>query len=265
MNATRIIAVIIACSVAGLPVTLAQPDAQANEPQQITVVSVTGAAQKGIADDEGNIKWSPLKAGESLNELTLIRTGLGASVVLQMADRGEIRIGSATMVGIAQFRRAGGLMQAQLGMKYGTTRAQVDSSEGPNDFRVATPTATLSVQGSEPEVGFSADTGAKGRSHEGRLKYVSRLTGGSQTVKPGETTDENRQPPTGLLAWFFRARMFPRGMTQREMLFVRDYKTGRGFFGGLGGRDSGVPSINRTSIIPSSPEPYDGYHEEEWD
>ena len=66
MNATRIIAVIIACSVAGLPIALAQPDAQANEPQQITVVSVTGAAQKGIADDEGNIKWSPPQAGESL-------------------------------------------------------------------------------------------------------------------------------------------------------------------------------------------------------
>lgn len=243
MNA-RILAVIAASLLANAlsaPAQQAPATAPAEPQQKVTVLSVSGPAQKGLPKQGGGFDWSNLVENDELDDLTIIRTGLGSKVVLKMADRGEIVINSVTKVGISDFRREGRLMQAQLGMKYGSLRAHVDSSKGPNDFRVATPTATLSVQGSKPEVGFAADTGARGRSLEGRLRYVSKLTGGTQTVQPGESTEEGRPLPSLNLAQSFMARMWTPGMTPSEIQFLIDNRTGRGFIGGFGPRDTGSP------------------------
>jgi len=126
-------------------------------PLKATVTSVTGPAQKLLAAN-GGAKWQPLKAGEELGELTVIRTGLGARVVLKFADRGEIVVNNATKIGIAELRKRGDEVKAQLGLKYGTMRASVETGRGRNDFRISTPVATLSVRGSSADVGFMADS-----------------------------------------------------------------------------------------------------------
>jgi len=129
----------------------------ASAPLKATVASVSGPAQKLLAANGGR-KWQPLKAGEELGELTVIRTGLGARVVLKFADRGEIVVNNATKIGIGELRQKGDEVKAQLGLKYGTMRASVETGRGRNDFRISTPVATLSVRGSSADVGFMADS-----------------------------------------------------------------------------------------------------------
>ena len=112
---------------------------------KVTVVSVSGSAQKFVAAN--GKKWLPLKAGDALAELTLIRTGFGAKVVLRFADRSEVVVNNGTKMGIGEFRTKGEQTKTRLGLKYGTIRASVDTSKGPQDFQVRTPVATLSVRG----------------------------------------------------------------------------------------------------------------------
>lgn len=134
----------------------AKPATQPARPKDETVVvtSVTGLAQRRTVSD-AKAKWQSVKVGDVLNDLTLIRTGLGTNVVIRMGDRGEVTIKSGTKVGIQEFSKKAGLANMRLGLKYGAMRARVDSSRGKkNDFRVSTPVATLSVRGSGGSFGF---------------------------------------------------------------------------------------------------------------
>ena len=119
-----------------------------------TVVSVTGVAHKrltAVADS----KWEPLKTGDVLGEQTLIRTGLGTTVVLNFADRGRVTVRSGTKIGIGELKQAGRKMKARLGLKYGTIRASVDAGAGPNDLRISSAVATLSVRGTTIRTRFT--------------------------------------------------------------------------------------------------------------
>ncbi|MHC4295195.1 MAG: FecR domain-containing protein [Planctomycetota bacterium] len=159
-----------------------------------TVVSVTGKAQKLLAGQDA--KWVELKAGDQLDELTVIRTGLRTRVVLRFADRCEVEIARATKVGIAQARKQGELVKTHIGLKYGTMRARIDSSKGPNDAKVTTPVATLSVRGSGANIGFTGDRGL------GLLAYSGtwRVGAGQRTrnVTAGQATNGQLIPPIDL-------------------------------------------------------------------
>jgi len=168
-----------------------QPAADEGMKLPVTVVSVTGAAQhKSVADETG--QWLPLAAGDELSELTVIRTGLGAQVVLRLGDRSEITIRSATKIGIASLRQgAGRKVTARVGLKYGSIHAKVDSSQGPNDFQIHTPVAALSVRGTGGDVGFSHQgMGVNGT--EGT--WNNNTPGGDTDVGAGETSDEDGTP-----------------------------------------------------------------------
>jgi len=159
---------------------------------KVTVASVSGRAQWFRAD-KNDKKWVVLKVGDVLDELSVVRTGFRTTVVLKFADRGSVTINSVTKIGISEFRKEGKTARARLGLKYGTLRAKVDSSKGPSDWRVKTPTATLSVRGSDMESGYSPNGGPRGLSHESPLTLSTRFT--SQTVNPGESVTSTPTPP----------------------------------------------------------------------
>lgn len=168
-------------------------EAATSQPAQsmtVTVVSVSGLAET-LQADRGE-QWTELKAGEELNELAVIRTGFRARVVLRFQDRGEVVIDRATKVGVAEFRKEGELVRTRLGLKYGAMRATVDSSRGPNDVKVSTPVATLSVRGTQGDIGYSGDRGLGLRGHEGTWRVaVGERTRG---VQAGEVTNSNLTP-----------------------------------------------------------------------
>ena len=159
---------------------------------KVTVASVSGRAQ-WFHPDKNDKKWVVLKAGDVLDELSVVRTGFRTTVVLKFADRGSVTINSVTKIGISEFRKEGKTARTRLGLKYGTLRAKIDSSAGPSDWRVKTPTATLSVRGSDMEGGFSPNGGPRGFSHESPLTLSTRFT--SQTVNPGESVTSTPIPP----------------------------------------------------------------------
>jgi len=165
----------------------AAKDAPKPVPLTATVVSVTGIAEKRLAS-QPNSKWEPLKAGDVLGELALVRTGLGAKVILRFSDRGDVTVKGATKIGIGTFRKRGRLVRTHLGLKYGSMYARVHRERGPNDFRVATPVATLSVQGSQAYVGsWGYALGVNGVIG---LWYVD-AQGETHIVQAGESTDQD--------------------------------------------------------------------------
>jgi hypothetical protein len=160
-------------------------------PLQATVKSVTGIVEK-LSGDDKHAKWRPLKPGEKLSEQTVIRTGLGARVVLTFADRGQVTVKSGTKIGISSFRKSGKLVKTRLGLKYGAIRAQVDSSRGSNDFRVRTPVATLAATGTSGNIAQWGDFSfqCKGTSGSWRAKTPLRTI----AVRRGEWTNRQGTP-----------------------------------------------------------------------
>lgn len=159
-----------------------QPAAADAQRMVVTVVSVEGVAHKMVS---GSDQWTPLVAGDELDELTVIRTGMRTKVVLRMADRGEVVLDRSTKIGVGEFRQqSGGLVRTRLGLKYGAMRATVDSSRGANDVQISTPVATLSVRGTEGDIGYSSDRGLGLRGRDGTW----RLAVGPRTrnVRAGE-------------------------------------------------------------------------------
>ncbi len=122
-------------------------------PLVATVKEVKGAAQY-LKAGEGE-KWRPLKVGDKLDELGIIRTGFRTRVVLAFADNSEVVINRATKMGIAQFRKVGKVTRTRIGLKYGSMRMNISKARGPSDFAVSTPVATLAVSGSGSDTGFS--------------------------------------------------------------------------------------------------------------
>lgn len=228
--------------------------------QKVTVVSVTGRAQRMMPD--GKKKWVPLKAGDVLDELTIIRTGFRTTVVLRFADRGTMTIDGVTKIGLGEFRKSGRTATTRLGLKYGTFRAKVDSRVGPSDWQVKTPTATLSVRGSEPVVGFTVDGGPRGQSLGGRLTLATRQT--SQTVVPGESVSSTPVVPVQQVL----QQIVPflgdsaGGSTVVERHGYQNNAGGRAAIGGFtpsqnntgpgAGPGTGLPHLPRN--IPTSPE-----------
>ena len=162
----------------------------------VTVDSVSGIAEQRSATDE-KAKWAPIKAGDVLNEMTLIRTGLGGEVVLKFSNRGNVTIKSGSKIGIASFRKQGKLVTTRLGLKYGAIRAQVDSSRGANDFRVRTPVGTLAATGSKINIAQWGDFSfqAKGTSGFWQAEIANRVA----SIIAGEWTDKNLSKPLATL------------------------------------------------------------------
>ena len=166
--------------------------APAPAPLKATVVSVTGIAEKRLAS-QPNSKWEPIKVGDVLGPLTMIRTGLGAKVTLKFAERSTLTVKSGTKIGISDCYKKGRLVRTHLGLKYGSIRTKVDRSRGPNDFKVATPVATLSIRGSGGHTAFSGDRGFGHGTDTGSYNVTSG-NGRSNNVNQGETNDGNRNP-----------------------------------------------------------------------
>jgi len=127
----------------------------ADKDNAIVVTAVTGLAQRRDVSAP-KATWQKVQVGDVLSNMTVIRTGLGAKVIVRLGDRSEVTIKSATKAGIRDFTKKGNLATMRLGMKYGAMSARVDATRGANDFRVSTPVATLSVRGSVGSWGFWA-------------------------------------------------------------------------------------------------------------
>lgn len=161
------------------------------EAVKISVVSVKGQCERLVADANAPI-WASLVEGEELGQLAIIRTGLRSEVVLQFDRQAKVTIRSSTKMGISEFYKDGKTFRTQLGLSRGSIHVSVDSSRAPNDFRVQTPVALLSVTGTSGEIGYTADAGVQLRGETGTWRVMA--AGRKRNVKAGETTDDKLTP-----------------------------------------------------------------------
>ena len=216
---------------------------------KVTVVSVVGKAHKLITSN--GRKWEALKAGDILDEKTVIRTGFRTTVILKFEDRSLVKVNNATKMGIGEFRKKPASTKIRLGLKYGTVRAAVDSSLGPHEFSVSTPAATLSVRGSIKEVGYSVDGGARGIAHQGELHV--RTPAGVQRLSPGQSGTQTKTTPILTKMAGFTTPAGPAiGLTKQEMLMAMLNSTGAatGQGGFVPSGFSGNRGLGRTSFVP---------------
>ena len=227
------------------PTASAASQAAEASPQKVAVVSVSGPAEKLVAHgDQEN--WLPLRQGEELDELTVIRTGLRATVVLRFADRGEVTVNSASKMGIGEFRKQGEQVTGRLGLKYGTIRASIEKSRGPNDFTIATPVATLSIQGSGADVAALVDSPMIVKTYSGAWRTVT--SSGSRTVRAGQATNQALSQWVEIAKDQRETSMAALGQTPVEQQSLTNNGGGRGVF-------SPAPSGNDVGGIIAPPPP----------
>ncbi len=214
----------------------ADGNGQAKDAEAIRAIvrSVKGICEKRDGA-KADAKWTPIKVQDRLDAMTLVRTGLGAEVELAFSDRVRMTVRQATKVGIREFYMQGTKASGQLGVKYGSVRAKVNSAAGENDVRVSTPVATLSVRGSGGTLTMWGDLGLYFRGQSGRW-VLTNPAGQTQGVTKGEWTDGDGNRSGELLAMF---RHVPfgdplGGLTQRELRYLRGHGDGRGVIGFVG-------------------------------
>ncbi len=211
----------------------AEKTAPAENELRVTVVSVHGSAQKFDGTDP-KAAWEKIQVGDVLGEGAIVRTGLGSKLVLKFADRGNVRVKSGTKMGIREFRKDGDLARTQLGLKYGSMRAKVDRSTGPNDFRIHTPVATLSVRGSQGHVSHS--TGFGTTFHSRQSTWGFRTSRGKKSVPQGGSTDSNLTPTNEITARALDTKNGdPYGLGGGEAKNVRDNANPSDPFNPVGG------------------------------
>ncbi len=219
------------------PTTRPAAAAAAGAREQVVVESVTGVASKRLASDP-NAKWERIKVKDALDVLTIIRTGLGAEVVLRFGRRGRVTVGAATKVGIGEYLTKGALMKAQLGLKYGSVGVNVDSRAGENDFTVATPVATLSVRGTAGPIHFGGAFGLNMRGTSGIWNVAGAP--GTRNVFPREATNTKLTRAMILSLLRRSTRMggaVDGGLTPEQIMNLIRNGGGRGIFNfGAGGR-----------------------------
>jgi len=231
-------------------------DGKPATPMKATVVSVSGPAQKSAVAGKDS-KWLPLKKGDVLSDMTIVRTGMRSKVVLEFADRARITINSATKFGIGEVRRKGNLVKARLGLKYGTIRAKVDVTKGPNDFRIRTPVATLSVRGCT--AGITHD-GGKTRVNVTEDRWLMTSWGRKTNAQAGERIGSDRKLSIEHDQADGSAPMEDMGMENDEKKTLRNNCRGRGLAKLAGGTHT-LPIGRRTTrgpdrtVLPPQPLP----------
>lgn len=210
------------------------PDAAAN-PLEVTVQSVTPPAQKQQAGADDDAPWQDLVVGEQLGEQTIIRTGLGARVVLEFSDRGEVVVKGATKMGIGEFRKTGSHVDTRVGMKYGSMRATVDSSSGTNDFRVATPVATLAVEGTGGSFAYNFGWGLWIRSFENDWMVRVPFMPPEQVPQGGWSNDQQQTSDVIFRELLDTQQGGPYSLTGGEKKYLRNHGSGLGLFDFLSG------------------------------
>ncbi|MCP4379368.1 MAG: FecR domain-containing protein, partial [bacterium] len=196
----------------------------------ITAVSVTGIAEQRSALKK-DAKWTRIKTGDTLNEMTIVRTGFGTKVVLKFLPRDNVvTIKSSTKIGIATFRETGGKVRTTLGLKYGAIRAKVDSSQGANDFRVRTAAGTFAATGTGGEMAQWGDFSCQAKGTEGTWVQVTQR---DITLIAGQWTDAEMTLPLDKLLEKYGITIDNKfDLTPRELL--EWLKNNSGFIGNTG-------------------------------
>ena len=214
--------------------------------------------------------WVPVKAGDSLAEGADIRTGFRARCVLEM-NKNALQVGPLAVSRIDELRRDGETVRTRILLKQGSTETNVEKKNGvKNDFTIVTPTATLSVRGTNDVQasffpGFGGNYGLGG---SGLINVTSNFTGTQTGVLPGGSTNDNVMPPGQLLAQQFNPmNIDPRAFEQNEQDANSRWHTSLPAPPGLGGSTTSGSSlgvVQQSNVQPLPPPPLPPWPKDDW-
>ena len=207
------------------PATRPAAEKPAGELLKAKATLVTKSVYARIASDA---PWKRVKVGDTFGQGTEFRTGVGAQLVLTIADNSVVLVKSLTQVVLDTLLKRKDTIVTKLNLSQGRMKAGVSKGKFQSDFTISSPIASLSVRGTHPiSVAFARDKGflaALGK--EGLLTIMRsrppHMIAGGMNVAPGEQTDDKLTPAI-VLASFGRMRraidVFY-GLTTAEALVV---------------------------------------------
>jgi len=243
------------------PAATAKPaaEAQAAAEKLIAVVKVLqGTVETRPAVGQ---PWVAVKVGDSLAEGADLRTGFRARCLLEM-NKNTVQVEPLAVIRIGELRRDGDTVRTRILLKQGGTESNVDKkADGKNDFAIVTPTATLSVRGTNniQTHFFPGFGGSYGLGGPGLLNMMNNATGQQTGVHPGDHTNDNATPPGQFFAQQFHpTNIDPNAFEPNELNANARWHTSLPAPPGLGGSTgSGSPTgfIQQTGEQPQPPSP----------
>jgi hypothetical protein len=246
---------------AASPAAEAKP---AGEPLVAIVKIIEGTVETRPAVGQ---PWVPVKVGDTLAEGADIRTGFRARCVLEM-NKNALQVAPLAVIRIGELRRDGETVRTRILLKQGGTETNVEKKDGvKNDFAIVTPTATLSVRGTNDVQAsfFPGFGGSYGLGGSGFINVMNHLTGNHTGVPPGGSTNDNALPPGQFLAQQFNPmNIDPRAFEQNEQNANSRWHTSLPAPPGLGGSTTqgsslGVVQQSNVQPLPPPPRPKDDY------
>jgi len=204
--------------------------------------------------------WVPVKVGDTLAEGADIRTGFRARCVLEM-NKNALQVEALAVIRIGELRRDGETVRTRILLKQGSTETNVEKKSGvKNDFAIVTPTATLSVRGTNDVQAsfFPGFGGHYGLGGSGFINVMNHFTGTQTGVPPGGSTNDNAMPPGQLLAQQFNPmNIDPHAFEQNEQNANSRWHTSLPAPPGLGGSTTqgSSPGVVETPPPPPPPPP----------
>lgn len=192
------------------------------------VLKIVGKAQYKRIDSEN---WKDAQVGDELTEKMEIRTGIRSSVLLRLQKSAIVQVKSLTRMAITELKSYENTEKTTVFLRYGTVRAGVVPVGIKSDFKIATPTAVLTREGTWGiEFTYDPSTGnfTAGLDTEGLIRVINNLTGKRRRLYPGQFTTQE------MLMWVESAK-FRRmtslidkfGSTDIEKLFFKNNGNGR--------------------------------------
>jgi len=219
----------------------AKPDAEKPDDLVARVKKVVGTVETRPGPKK---PWAPVKVGMTLVQGADLRTGFRAMCVLDMVDS-LVQVDPLTVVRIGQLTREGGTVRTRLILKQGNTAAIVEKERIESDFRIVTPSATLSVRGTKNAwAGFFPDTGgAFGLGGPGLVGIRNHLLGKQTLCRPGQNTNDQANRPIKMLqTHFLPINLASGGLGPQEMFAAGRWKTSNPMPAGLQGA-GGPPNM----------------------
>ncbi len=243
-----------------------KPNADVPDDLVARVKDVVGTVETRPAPKQ---PWVPVQVDMRLVQGADLRTGFRAKCVLDMVDS-LVQIDPLTVVRLGQLARDGGTIRTRLILKQGNAAAIVEKERIESDFAIVTPSATLSVRGTENAWAgfFPGFGGGYGLGGPGLVGVRNHLLGKETLVRPGQNTNDQAKPPIKMLQTHFLPVHLPSGgLGQKETLAAGRWKTSNPIPAGLGG-PGGPPNVTgknqgqqkdpRLPILPVLPDNSNG-------
>ncbi|MFA7237384.1 MAG: FecR domain-containing protein [Phycisphaeraceae bacterium] len=178
------------------------PAPAADKPLTTTVAAVTGNAEYRLNDKDA---WKPIVADAQLPVGAELRTGIRGEVKLQVGPNAHIDVERLTYMVIGQLQQDGDTLRTLLAVQHGKVHFKIDHVGFRNDFKIATPTGTMAVKGTEGDLTSDTGTDITGNEDNGgnAINYTdsngdtNNYTGGDSTDNQGGTTTGNSSQDTG--------------------------------------------------------------------